>query len=175
MATGTEHYQEAERLVEQYRQYRADHRGAMFVMTPLELSEAQVHATLAVGAAVALGHVTEGGPLDADRSAWIAAASEHPAQQRRAREADRAELAEYAAEQDVSDDDLDVFTTRPGPQPHGGLTTGEFDSYVRITHRPTGITVERDSERSQLQNKANALAELRRQLAALDLRDMEGT
>lgn len=68
---------------------------------------------------------------------------------------------------DLREEDLEVSTVRPGAIPHGsgGQTTGQFDSYVRVTHRPTGITVERDSERSQLMNKSAALDELRRQLA----------
>ena len=70
------------------------------------------------------------------------------------------------AEPDIREDDLDVSTVRPGG--HAAdvpcLTTGEFDAYVRITHRPTGITVERDAERSQLLNKHAALEEIRRQL-----------
>ncbi len=75
--------------------------------------------------------------------------------------------------------DLDISVTRPGavPEGSGGLTTGETDPYVRITHRPSGITVERDADRSQLQNKADAMAELMRQLGArrhdVDQRAME--
>lgn len=76
MATGTEHYQEAERLLRE--------QG--------KLAAAQVHATLALAAATALGRVTDGGPTSADRSAWIAAASEHPAMKLRIREAEAADL-----------------------------------------------------------------------------------
>jgi hypothetical protein len=65
---------------------------------------------------------------------------------------------------DIDPEDLDVSTTRLAPR-RGGPEHASVDSYVRITHKPTGITVERDSERSQLQNKANALDEIRRQLA----------
>jgi hypothetical protein len=41
----------------------------------------------------------------------------------------------------------------------------EGDRGVRITHRPSGITVESTSERSQLQNTAAAIRELQRRLA----------
>lgn len=69
---------------------------------------------------------------------------------------------------ELREEDLEVSTVRPGAvlRGQGGQTTGEFDSYVRVTHRPTGIVVERDSERSQLMNKHAALDELRRQLAS---------
>ena len=83
MATGPEHYREAERLLETTGE--DDHWRAY------KLRAAQVHATLALAAATALGHLTEGGPLSADRQAWIATASEHPAQQRRIREAEAEE------------------------------------------------------------------------------------
>jgi hypothetical protein len=69
---------------------------------------------------------------------------------------------------ELREEDLEVSTVRPGAIPHGsgGQTVGQFDSYVRVTHRPTGIVVERDSERSQLMNKSAALDELRRQLVS---------
>jgi hypothetical protein len=66
---------------------------------------------------------------------------------------------------EIRPEDLEVSMVRPGVQ-RGGLTTGDFDPWVRITHKPTGITAVCDSERSQLQNKALALEEIRRQLAA---------
>jgi hypothetical protein len=53
----------------------------------VQLQRAQVLATAALAAATALGHLLEGGPLGADRYAWICAASEHPGQQRRIGEA----------------------------------------------------------------------------------------
>lgn len=38
-----------------------------------------------------------------------------------------------------------------------GMTTGEVDSSVRVTHLPTGCSVTCNTERSQLQNKAIAV------------------
>lgn len=69
---------------------------------------------------------------------------------------------------ELREEDLEVSTVRPEAIPHGsgGQTVGQFDSYVRVMHRPTGIVVERDSERSQLMNKSAALDELRRQLVS---------
>lgn len=43
----------------------------------------------------------------------------------------------------------------------GGQNRNKTDSAVDLTHRPTGVVVHCETERSQLQNKANALALLR--------------
>lgn len=90
--TGPEHYANAESDLDNAA--RASDRGRQDDVT-YWLGCAQVHATLALAAATALGHLTEGGPLGPDRYAWICAASEHPGQQRRIREAEAAEAAEF--------------------------------------------------------------------------------
>lgn len=84
MTTGPEHYLNAETDLEHAA--RASDKGHQDDVT-YWLGCAQVNATLALAAATALGHLLEGGPLGADRYAWICAASEHPGQQRRIGEA----------------------------------------------------------------------------------------
>jgi peptide chain release factor 2 len=68
-------------------------------------------------------------------------------------------------------EDLQVrFSRSRGP---GGQNVNKVSTAVRLRHKPTGIVVTAQTERSQLQNRENAMRLLKSRLVEMDLEKRE--